>query len=280
MKTFFVPTDFSDTAKNAARYALQFAGNFPGSRIVLFHTYDKHGYGSDGTPLQVDEETERNIALAALTNHRAELLADGAQVPVDIMTHAGGLSEGLEEAVKDTGVDLVIMGINESNALDQFLVGSTTLRLIKKHISPVLIVPEGVSYSEINKLVFASDLEDTDNCTPVSLIRHLCGVFNTNINVVHVGGYYNPDERTIQASKLDECKPEYHFLEGSNIAHPINQFVAETGAGLLIMVSRKHDFFERLFRKSNTQVMAYNSKVPIIAIHESLCAMPVVKAGE
>lgn len=280
MKTFLVPTDFSDTAKNAARYALQFAGNIPGSRVVLFHTYDKHGYGSDGTPLQVNEETERNIALAALNNHRAELLSDGSAVAVDIMAHAGGLTGGLEEAVKETGVDLIIMGINESNALDQFLMGSATLRLIQKHISPVLIVPENVSYKEIDKIVFASDLEDTDNSTPVSLIRYLCGIFNINIHVVHVGGYYNPDERVIQAEKLAEFNPEYHFLEGSGIAHPINNFVEETGAGLLLMVSRKHDFFERLFKKSHTQVMAYHSKVPIIAIHESLCAVPVIKTEE
>jgi hypothetical protein len=30
-----------------------------------------------------------------------------------------------------------------------------------------------------------------------------------------------------------------------------------------------------LFKKSHTQVMAYHSTVPILAIHETLCGVPV-----
>jgi nucleotide-binding universal stress UspA family protein len=275
MKTLLVPMDFSDTAKNAARYAVKFAENIPGCRVLLFHTYDKHAYGSDGSPLNVDEEAESSIAMAALNNTRIDLLMEGSRVPVEMMAYGGGFTEGLEQMVDAQEVGMVVMGINESNALDQFLVGSTTLKLIKKHISPVLIVPENVSYKNIDKIAFASDLEQTDTTTPVSLISFLCTTFNTNIHVVHVGGYYNPDERALQAEKLAGCNAEFHFLEGNELSKPLNAFTAENGVGLLLMVSRQHDFFERLFKKSHTQVMAYHSTVPILAIHETLCGVPV-----
>lgn len=275
MKTFLVPTDFSDTAKNAAQYALHFSESIPGSRVVLFHTYDKHAYGSDGTPLQVDEVTERNIAMAALANHRADLLSGGSSASVEIIAHGGDFTEWLEQSVEELKVDLIIMGINESNALDQFLLGSATLRLIKKHICPVMIIPENLDFEQIGKIAYASDLEDIEHTTPVSLLRYLCSTFKTNINVVHVGGYYNPDERAALALKLEDCQPEFHFLDGKEFARPLNHFAETNGVNLLVMVSRQHDFFERLFKKSHTQIMAYHSTVPILAVHESLCDVQI-----
>lgn len=272
MKTFLVPTDFSDTAKNAARYAVRFAEQTSGGRVVLFHNYDRQAYGSDGTPLHVDENDERNIALAALNNHRADLLSGGSSVPIEIMAHPGDFNEEVEHAVNELGADLVIMGINDSSKLDQLLVGSGTLRFIKKHICPVLIVPETMEYQPIAQIAYASDLEHVEESTPVSLIRALCNTFNTSIHVVHTGGNYEPAELELLEQKLQGCSPKFHFPEGT-FATALNDFIAEKNIGLVIMVPRQHDFFENLFKKSHTQVMAYNTKVPIVAVHESLCAV-------
>src|SRR5690606_27892043 len=40
MKTILVPTDFSDTAYNAAVYAISLATNYGATRIVLYHAYE------------------------------------------------------------------------------------------------------------------------------------------------------------------------------------------------------------------------------------------------
>lgn len=273
MKTFLVPTDFSDTAKNAARYAVNFAGQIEGCRVVLFHIYDRQGYGSDGTPLQVNEADERYIAMAALNNHRAELLAGGSKVPVEVMAHAGDFNEEVEAAVKELNAGLVIMGINDSNALDKLLIGSATLRFIKRHICPVLIVPETMQYNPVTQVAFASDLQYVDGSTPAKLINDLCSALKTPIHVVHTGGDYDAQQRAKLAAKLEGCNPQFHFPEGTDFAATLNNFVTANNIGLVIMVPRQHDFFENLFKKSHTQVMAYESKVPIIAVHESLCGV-------
>lgn len=276
MKTFLVPTDFSDTAKNAARYAVHFAEQVEGSRVVLFHIYDRHGYGSDGTPLQVDEGAERNIAMAALNNHRSELLSGGANVQIDIMAHAGDFNQEVENAVSELASDLVIMGINDSNKLDQLLIGSATLRFIKRHISPVMIVPENVEYRPIGQIAYASDLQQVATTTPVSLIRSLCDTFHTPIQVVHSGERYIAHDREMLEKKLADCNPQFHFPAGDNFTDVLNDFIAANNIGLVVMVPRQHDFFENLFKRSHTQLMAYHSKVPIVAVHESLCEAQVL----
>lgn len=50
MKKFLVPTDFSETARNAAIWAARMAENIPGAELVLFHAYGKMEAGEDGSP--------------------------------------------------------------------------------------------------------------------------------------------------------------------------------------------------------------------------------------
>ena len=45
MKRIMVPTDFSETSKNAARYAVQLAASIPGASIVLYNLTDNIGPG-------------------------------------------------------------------------------------------------------------------------------------------------------------------------------------------------------------------------------------------
>jgi len=47
MKTFLVPTDFSDTSKNAARYAANIAKQYQDVHIILYNVSDKIVVGSD-----------------------------------------------------------------------------------------------------------------------------------------------------------------------------------------------------------------------------------------
>ena len=48
MKKILVPTDFSDTSKNAAAYAMQLASNIPGAAVIRYHAYDSLAAGGDG----------------------------------------------------------------------------------------------------------------------------------------------------------------------------------------------------------------------------------------
>ena len=68
MKRIIVPTDFSDTAKNAARYAVQMAGSIPGASIILYNLTDKIALGSDSSPLTENKDDRFIVLQAALNN--------------------------------------------------------------------------------------------------------------------------------------------------------------------------------------------------------------------
>jgi nucleotide-binding universal stress UspA family protein len=50
MTRIVVPTDFSETSRNALSYAIDMAAELSGSKLILFNSYESMSRGSDGTP--------------------------------------------------------------------------------------------------------------------------------------------------------------------------------------------------------------------------------------
>ena len=71
MKKFLVPTDFSETSKNASKYAAQMAAGITGAKVILKNISDKFTAGSDSSPLTETKKDRRTILQAALA-HVAE----------------------------------------------------------------------------------------------------------------------------------------------------------------------------------------------------------------
>src|SRR6478735_2193049 len=118
MKKILVPTDFSDTSKNAALFAAQMVADLQDAKIVLIHVSDKITGGSDGTPLTEDDDDRRIILTQALSQLSEELLAL-ANVPIEfVMEKGSSLVETLTRYVRYQAIDLVIMGITGATRLE------------------------------------------------------------------------------------------------------------------------------------------------------------------
>jgi len=48
----------------------------------------------------------------------------------------------------------------------------------------------------------------------------------------------------------------------------INLFVHDKDIDMIIIGPRYHSFFERLFKTQHTKKMIYQSKIPVLAVHE------------
>src|SRR5690349_11036979 len=107
MRKFLVPTDFSDTAKNAARYAVELAANDPGSSVVLYNLFDKLAPGSDGSPLTETDDDRKKVLNQALANLEIEL-HEISSVKIEYVAEEGSsLVESIERYVRHNGIDIV-----------------------------------------------------------------------------------------------------------------------------------------------------------------------------
>src|ERR1035437_8890397 len=75
MNNFIVPIDFSETSKNAARFAAHILNGVPDAHLILYNVFDTMEVGVDGSPLENEDEARRAIMELALQSVRSELSA-------------------------------------------------------------------------------------------------------------------------------------------------------------------------------------------------------------
>lgn len=272
MKKILAAVDFSEPSANAALYALQLASDIQNGSLVLYYAFESITPGIDGTPLLVDAEARRSIALTAL-QHLKERIGTTSSLPIEIVAEEGSLTTNLEKYVKRNNIDLVVMGITGSTRLEQLIIGSNTLNVINKDICPVLIVPATAVYRKIKTAVFTSDLEKVEETTPVKPLKDFLDTFRPKLYAVHVATEHAvvPDEYKNEKEKLSKIlsayNPTCYFLLEQDFTSAISKFTLEYEADIVITVPRKHSFLKNLFVESHTKKLAYQSNLPLLAIH-------------
>ncbi|MBC7850093.1 MAG: universal stress protein [Chitinophagaceae bacterium] len=274
MKKFLVPTDFSDTSKNAAQYAVKMLAGKPDVRIILYYVYDKPA-GSDGSPLTEDESDRQLILGEALSQMKLEL-AGGDSLQIDAVAEYGSsLIDNIERYVRHQGIDMVIMGITGATKIEQIFMGSNTLKLIKEGVCPVMIIPPDAKYEEIKNVALTSDFKDVDTSIPVSPIQNLLKLFNPTLYIINVDSEHYveiTEEYKSERAKLEKYfrafNPQFAFIRLFDFLEAINNFTRDQDIDIIVTVPRRHSFLSNLFKTSHTKKLAYHSNVPIIAIHE------------
>jgi nucleotide-binding universal stress UspA family protein len=275
MKTFIVPTDFSDTSKNAARFAAKVAEQV-GAHIILYNVFDKIETGSDGSVIYNDHESRKKIMELALESVKTEMLATAPAIRITtIAEEESSFIHSLEKQARHANADMIIMGITGATPLGQIFIGSNALSMVNRNVCPVMIVPPEATYTGINKVVITSDFKDVENTIPVKSLQAILSIFNPTVYVVNVDSEHYvevTEEYKAQRAKIDNMisgyKREYYFIRLYDFVEAINQFAADYQVDLIITVPKNHSFLSGLFKTSHTKKLAYHSHVPLITIHE------------
>lgn len=277
MKTFIVPTDFSDTSKNAARFAAQVATQVDDAHIILYNVFDKiETESSDGSVMYNDHEARRKIMELALESVKSEMLniAPGVKI-TNVAEEESNFVDSLERMARHQSADMIIMGITGATRLEQIIMGSNTLKMVNKNVCPVMIVPPDAHFTGVKNIVFATDFKDVEKTTPAKSIQAVLKIFKPFVHVVNVDAEHYvevTEEYKAERAKLDVMLEgfdrEYYFIRQFDFVEAINQFAMDKNIDLILTVPKNHSFIGGLFKSSTTKKLAYYSHVPIVAIHE------------
>ena len=275
MKTFIVPTDFSDTSKNAARFAAHLAEQVKDAQIILYNVFEKIETGSDGSVVYNDHEARKTIMELALASVKTEMLNLAPGLSISCLAEENGsFINSLENLARQKEADMIIMGITGASPLEQFF-GSNTLNMVNRNVCPVMIVPPEASFTGIKNVAFTSDFKDVDKTTPIETLRKVLDIFQPLLHVVNVDSEHYvelTEEYKAERAKLEVIlagyQVEYYFMRQFDFVDAINQFVADYKIDILLTVPKKHSFLAGLFKSSFTKKLAYHVHVPMVAIHE------------
>ncbi|QHS61448.1 universal stress protein [Chitinophaga agri] len=277
MKTIIVPTDFSATAYNAARYALGLATQMGTARVVLYHAYELIVPIPDvptSIPM-VDPNELKTASLEGLEHMKQDLLPLlPAGVELDYRADNNLLAAHIDNLSKEEKADLIVMGTTGGSQLEEILIGSNTIDVAKHTSCPVLIVPAGVSFKPIRKVVFACDFKKVGTGTPIYPLKRLLSVFQAELHVLNIDkegkglSTDTPEASLLLDTLLEGLHPTYHFIDHPNVVQGIMEFADRETADLILTIPRKHGLFESIFKRSHTAQLAFHTHIPLLAIHE------------
>jgi len=198
----------------------------------------------------------------------------GGSIKISSLVKQGDIIESIKDCCLGVHVYAVVMGRNDASATDRFLFGANTVSAVKKLSLPVIIIPPGASFKGIRNIGIACDFREVIETLPATEIKNLVKELKATLHVLHVsqetGDAFN--SKTIEESGwfqdlMGDLTPKYHFIKGSDAEEEIIAFADKHDLDLLIIIPKKHDLLEKIFRHSHSKQLVLHAHVPVMAIH-------------
>ncbi len=275
MYTIIAAVDFSDSSLNAARYAVDFAHSL-NARVMLFHVSKLPLY-APSLPLTGSQPLATfNDATDQLFIQGEYLLKRGNyKVQVDTIVKSGDFIIELENYAHIVKPYAIIMGGVGTTAAEKILFGSNALLAIKKLTCPIVIVPAGISFKNINKIAIACDMTAIYESVHTDIIKKLVKDLHALLYIVYVNtekdlriSHEKADSSEILKEELAELAPEFHFLHHENLQQGLADFSKQHNVDLLIIIPKKHKGLENLVFKSHSKQTILHAHLPIMSIRE------------
>jgi nucleotide-binding universal stress UspA family protein len=275
MVNILVPTDFSDLSKVAIDYAIKVANKL-GGNITLLHvvTVIQPTRASMRLRLEALEEELMQMAkedMKALITEFAGKNKTDKPIAFEII-QASSFNAAVKSVAKKLRSGLIIMGTRGANGLKKVVLGSNTASVIESSNIPVLVVPEFAEFSSFKTVVYATDLKHLDD--ELELLIPYVKIFDSALHVFHVTSNSNEignAENVIRKAleKTGYKKFTIKIVVAKEIDHAVENYVKEAKSDLLTTFAHEHSFYEKLFDRSLTRKLAFQSKLPLLAFREN-----------
>jgi nucleotide-binding universal stress UspA family protein len=278
MKKIICPTDFSKAATNAVEFAAIIAGRV-GASITLLHVLhlpilDTSEAAMVAAEVLGEQRRQAKDKLHALGHYLTETNRS-ANLRIDYLVKDALLGDEVKHLTDSEGYDLVVIGsTGGGNTLEEILVGSNTAAVIDRVKCPVLTVPLKARPAPFQHIVYASNYEKEDG-EALQQVLQFAQLFNARVEIVHVSADKSDSanakanqfrDRLIQA--LPGFELEFHEVIHKDEVEGMKGYLTEKHADLLAILKKRRGFFHNLFSQSFSEQLTYQSKLPMLIIHE------------
>ncbi len=273
MKTILIPTDFSDSAKNATEYAVEIA-KLSQAKIILFHAYNLPAVSSEVNIMLPVEDVEKVVIMGLKKAVREIQLNHGVDLIIEYSFKCGLAVEEINLFAEENVVDLIVMGVEDSGYLSEKIIGSTSTSLLKKTKCPVLIIDKKVKYKNINNIAFACDYKHPGNKSSIKNLEEFCRIFQSKLHLINVVNELEMVPSIEEAAGgiqtehlLEDFDHSSFYIKNDDVVDGINKFVDEKHIDMVVMIPHFHSFIQNIFHEPNTKRMAFHTKVPLLTLH-------------
>jgi nucleotide-binding universal stress UspA family protein len=274
-----LPTDFSKNSGNAIAYAMELFKNEKCDFFFL-HTYTPSFYRMDymlGGPLfSAIPDSGVDISLAGLekTLKDVKKTYKNPKHTYTIISAFNTLTDEINEVTVEKEIDMVVMGTQGATGAKEIFLGTNTVYVLRKAIAPVLVIPENYTFQKIKRILLPSDYLANYKQNELSMVIKMAKMNKAELIVLHVKEEYDltagqKENKMALYQSFAGLSTTFTELKGSIMPDAILDYVKNNEIDLLMMMNRKHSFFERLFERQNVDQIGFHIKIPFLVIRDT-----------
>ena len=276
MRKIIIPTDFSENARNAVRYAVELF-KYDRCEIILLHAFADEVYENNiDMSRSLFEEFKKKTKQSAEKEleNLLTFVKEASPNPRHVYS-AKAVFSNLIDAVNDLAEtdnsDIVVMGTRGHTDDRDLTFGSNTLQVVKYVTCPVLAVPSKYTDWHPKEILFPTPYLMPFRRRELKLLSTLCEKFKATINFLYVSdseklSLRQQDNKAFLNSYLEDNYRQFHTKTGNDIVETVNTFIEKGEMDMLVMVNHRHSFLEDILYSNTIDKIGLKVQVPFLIL--------------
>lgn len=279
-RKILLPTDFSENALQAIKYALELYKD----QECVFYLLNVFFINPTNLESLIGMEPGSDLYEATKSNSDRQL----AKLLSEVAFNDNGNSkhsfqtistfneplQAIKNIVEEKDIELIVMGTRGQTNARSKIYGSTAIDVMEKNRNcPVIVVPQLAKREIPKEIVFPTNYKTNFKKQELKHLINIAKSSNASIKILHVSEDGKLNEQQTNNKKLldeyfEEVSHSFHLLSQLSVPAAINCFVESRESDMVAFINSKHSFFASILNQPLVKGIAYSSKVPILVMHD------------
>ena len=276
MRKILIPTDFSENAMNALKYATDLF-KYEISEFYIMHAYYDEIYSEEGLPTNKVQDEVTSI-INKTTEEKLQIIkrnvieiSPNPRHTFETISSNNKLLNGAGDIVDEHNIDIIVMGTRGSTNDKKTMFGSNTLQVLKYVQCPVLAIPQNYKYTQPKHILFPTNYMIPYKRRELKLLCEIASPYRAKIDMLYISNRGKLSQRQQDNKDFIEselCKNTINFkVENSkHIINTVFKYIKTHSIDMLVMVNTTHSFLENIIFKSSIDELCLNLDIPFLAL--------------
>jgi nucleotide-binding universal stress UspA family protein len=280
MKSILLPTDFSKNSVNAINYAMALFKDVSCDFYLLnvqkassFISDDMMVMASSATIYQtiidVSKKSIANLIKKLETKYKNDKHTFHSVVDYD------NFIDSINQLTLNKQIDLIVMGTKGATGLEKVVFGSNTVHVMQRCVAPVLAIPDGCLFTNLNRVAFTTNYLTLHNIEELRPLKELVTLYDSKLNILHfddIEGVSDQRKENKKFLKTYFSDVTYENIDSfsTDLYKTLEEYVHANDIKLIAMMRKKHTFLERLFNRHPEETLAFNIDIPFLVMENTL----------
>jgi nucleotide-binding universal stress UspA family protein len=276
MRKILIPTDFSENAFNAIKYALELF-KYEKSIYYIMHAYQDDIYADEALLKEesIDKVTElvgkKSLEQLEIVLKEINQISPNPKHTYRIISSNNLLLHEADKIVDDENIDIIVMGTRGKTNDKKLTFGSHTLQVLKYVQCPVLAIPENYKYTQPKHILFPTNYMLPYKRRELKLLCEMVSPFRATIDMLYISksnklSIRQEDNKAFVKAELCKNTMNFKIANEKHIINAIYRYIKENNTDMLVMVNTRHSFLDSNIFLSSIDELSLHLDIPFLAL--------------